>query len=165
MIRSRWTILVAPEYHGNKGVKALKKALEYLVNNGGKPELKPDGTPYEIFNKIQWVMEREGSKSLIAAAKENPDAVLADRDARLAHLLEVKATVDKVTNRSEIGNKPTPLPERILAKEPAEEAGYDADFRGDIPYLLNVWNKKAGTGEGYKALQEFIGRVGEEISF
>lgn len=47
--------------------------------------------------------------------------------------------------------------------EPA--ADYDADFSGDIPLLLNIWNKNTGTGEGYEALKKFFDQVGPGKNF
>lgn len=39
-------------------------------------------------------------------------------------------------------------------------ANYDADFSGDEPYFINIWNKQKGCGFGYIVFHDFLRRVG-----
>lgn len=52
-------------------------------------------------------------------------------------------------------------------KTPTNEthADFDADFSGEIPLLLNIWNHQPGTGEGYEALKKFFDQVGSGKNF
>lgn len=40
-------------------------------------------------------------------------------------------------------------------------SGFDADFSGEKPLLLNVWNRDKGSGKGFDKFREFISEVGE----
>jgi hypothetical protein len=44
-------------------------------------------------------------------------------------------------------------------------ADFDADFSGDIPLLLNIWNRQPGTGEGYEVFKKFLEQVGSGKNF
>lgn len=44
-------------------------------------------------------------------------------------------------------------------------ANYDADFSGDEPYFINIWNKQKGYGFGYIVFHDFLRRVGIEKTF
>lgn len=44
-------------------------------------------------------------------------------------------------------------------------ADFDADFSGELPLLLNIWNRQPGTGEGYEAFKKFLGQVGPGKNF
>ena len=52
-------------------------------------------------------------------------------------------------------------------KTPSTEpqADFDADFSGDIPLLLNIWNRQPGTGEGYEVFKKFLEQVGSGKKF
>jgi len=52
-------------------------------------------------------------------------------------------------------------------KTPSMEshADFDADFSGEIPLLLNIWNRQPGTGEGYEAFKKFLEQVGSGMNF
>lgn len=39
-------------------------------------------------------------------------------------------------------------------------ADYDADFSGEEPYFINIWNKRKGYGFGYIVFHDFLRRVG-----
>jgi len=39
-------------------------------------------------------------------------------------------------------------------------ANYDADFSGEEPYFINIWNKQKGYGFGYIVFHDFLRRVG-----
>lgn len=44
-------------------------------------------------------------------------------------------------------------------------ADYDAEFSGELPYLINIWTKQEGKGYGYIILHDFFRRVGVGNSF
>lgn len=44
-------------------------------------------------------------------------------------------------------------------------ADYDADFRGEEPYFINIWNKEEGFGFGYIVFHDFLRRVGVGKTF
>ncbi|MCD6109217.1 hypothetical protein J7J83_00420 [bacterium] len=44
-------------------------------------------------------------------------------------------------------------------------ANYDADFSGDEPYFINIWNKQKGYGFGYIIFHDFLRRVGTGKTF
>jgi hypothetical protein len=44
-------------------------------------------------------------------------------------------------------------------------ANYDADFSGDEPYFINIWNKQKGYGFGYIVFHDFLRRVGRGKTF
>lgn len=44
-------------------------------------------------------------------------------------------------------------------------ANYDADFSGEEPYFINIWNKQSGYGFGYIVFHDFLRRVGVQKTF
>lgn len=44
-------------------------------------------------------------------------------------------------------------------------ANYDADFSGDEPCFINIWNKQKGYGFGYIVFHDFLRRVGVGETF
>lgn len=44
-------------------------------------------------------------------------------------------------------------------------ADFDADFSGELPLLLNIWNRRPGTGEGYEVFKKFLEQVGSGKNF
>ena len=44
-------------------------------------------------------------------------------------------------------------------------ANYDADFSGEEPHFINIWNKQKGYGFGYIVFHDFLGRVGVGKTF
>jgi hypothetical protein len=44
-------------------------------------------------------------------------------------------------------------------------ANYDADFSGDEPCFINIWNKQKGYGFGYIVFNDFLRRVGVGKTF
>lgn len=44
-------------------------------------------------------------------------------------------------------------------------ADFDADFSGELPLLLNIWNRQPGTGEGYEVFKKFLEQVGSGKNF
>jgi len=44
-------------------------------------------------------------------------------------------------------------------------ANYDAEFSGEEPYFINIWNKQEGFGFGYIVFHDFLRRVGIEKTF
>ena len=146
----------AAEYHGKKGLGALQEALDYLTAHNGQPELKPDGKPFAIFDRIEVCVNSEGSANLIRSAMENPDAVLAERDARLAHLKEVRKVVENPNSKKglpeatdepramtpeeaasgePVGHLPAGIAEDMVHKMPLGEMGADAWYDYTLPMV------------------------------
>ena len=44
-------------------------------------------------------------------------------------------------------------------------ANYDADFFGEEPFFINIWNKQRGYGFGYIVFHDFLRKVGEGKTF
>ncbi len=44
-------------------------------------------------------------------------------------------------------------------------ANYDADFSGNEPFFINIWNKQSGYSFGYIVFHDFLRRVGKQKTF